>query len=113
MRPRPAAMGEDVGVVAADFFEGVGEEGEAVESAVGVNQFRELSNVGRDRSGVDDYRPEWIAENITQYICLPLWHIRHFAIRGTQLPRRAPTDRGKICGVEFSLDWRFHPRSVP
>jgi hypothetical protein len=30
MRPRPAQVGQDVGVCAAGLFEGVGEDGEAV-----------------------------------------------------------------------------------
>ena len=46
MRAVAAAVGEDLGIGAAGFFEGIGEDGEAVEGAVGVDALGDLGDGG-------------------------------------------------------------------
>jgi hypothetical protein len=69
MRPWPAQVAEQLGVCAAGVLEGIGEQGQAVEGAVGVGRFREIADriAGQRRRALVAHTvpPEWIAEDIS------------------------------------------------
>ena len=65
-------MGEDVGVGAAGLFEGVGEDGKAVEGAVGVERLNQVADRTGDRGGIERQGTERIAEDVTNQVALKI-----------------------------------------
>src|SRR5438477_2682646 len=69
MLARLAALGEDVGVVTAGVFQGVGKDGQAVEGPVVVDGLGELDQGGvvPDEPGrVDGNGAEWVGEDFVE-----------------------------------------------
>ena len=60
------AMIQNVGVGAAGVFEGVGEDGEAVEGTVGVDGFGELRDGGGEPRAIEVDGAEGVADNFSQ-----------------------------------------------
>jgi len=61
-----AAVVEDIGIGAASVFEGVGEDGEAVEGAVSVDGIGEALDGRRFPSQVEGDRSEGVADDVTE-----------------------------------------------
>jgi hypothetical protein len=61
-----AAVGEDVRVVAAGVFEGIGQDRHAVEGTVVVDAASERDDGGREPGGIDGDGPEGIAEDVAE-----------------------------------------------
>ena len=67
---RPAAVVQDVGVVAAGVFEGVGEDRQAVEGAVVVDGLGKGGDVRCSPGGMERDGAERVAEDVTNQIRL-------------------------------------------
>jgi hypothetical protein len=79
-------VGQDVGVVAAGFFEGIAQDWKPVEGTLivnGLGQFREGGTLPGKPIGIHNHGPEGVAENVPeqagQFFCLSL--PRMFVIR--------------------------------
>ena len=70
MLARLPAMVQDVGVIAASVFEGIGEDGQAVEGAVVVDGLSQGGDVRRSPGGVERDGAEGIAEDSTEQVGL-------------------------------------------
>ncbi len=64
MLPRPAAVVQDVFVVAAGVLKGVGEDGHVVEGTIGVDAIGEGEDGWREPGGGDGDGTEGVAENL-------------------------------------------------
>jgi hypothetical protein len=73
-------MTENVGILAPGLFQGVGQDGEAVESSVvinGLGQFDDRAVVPGQPRAIRGNGTEGIADKITKQVCLPLF-LREF-----------------------------------
>src|SRR5262249_23251480 len=64
VRPRPAAVLQHIGVVAARILQRVGEDRQPVEGAVSVGALGERDDGGGKPGGIDRYRAEGGAEDV-------------------------------------------------
>ena len=71
MLPRLAAVIQDVGVVAAGVFEGVGEDGQAVEGPFVIDGGGKGNDGGSEPDGIDGYGAERVAEDAAQAVTQP------------------------------------------
>src|SRR5262249_21263206 len=65
MLARLSAVVQDVGIVAAGIFEGVGEDGQAVEGSVVVDRLGQGDDVRCSAGGVESDRAEGVAEDVS------------------------------------------------
>ena len=66
MFPTAAAMSQNVGIGAAGIFQGIGQDRQAVEGAVGVYGLGETGDGAREPGGVKGDGPERVAEDTPQ-----------------------------------------------
>src|SRR5262249_12988349 len=65
MRPWPPAVAQNIRVKAASVFEGIRQDRQTVEGPALVDGLGEAGHVGRSPGGVDTYRVEGVAEEVT------------------------------------------------
>ena len=68
MLRRLSAMVQDVGIIAAGVFEGVGEDGKAVEGAIVVDGLGKGGDVRCSPGGIERDGTKWVAQNIANQI---------------------------------------------
>jgi hypothetical protein len=69
-------MSQNVGVRAASFFEGVGKDGEAVESAVVVDALGQGTDSAGQPRQINGDRAKGVAHNVSNKVCLLSFFIR-------------------------------------
>jgi hypothetical protein len=67
-----SAMVQNIGVRASGIFEGVGQDGQAVERTVGVDRLSEGNGISRAPSSVKGHETIWIAEGAPKDIALSI-----------------------------------------
>jgi hypothetical protein len=72
MLPRLAAVIQDVGIVAARVFEGIGEDGQAVEGAFVIDGGGERNDGGGEPGKIDSYGAEGVADYVANDVALNL-----------------------------------------
>lgn len=70
MRPSASAMVQDFGIRATCFFQGIGENRQAVESTVIVNLLGQDNNLGREPGGFERDGTERVSENAADQMTL-------------------------------------------
>ena len=68
MRPRPAAMAQDVVAVAASLLKSISEDGESVEGTVLVNALGEGGDGGCEPGGVSGDGVEMVAKDVSKEV---------------------------------------------
>ena len=97
MDTRLAAVVQDVGIVAAGVFEGVGEDGQTVEGAFIVDRLREGRHGGGEPGGIDGHGTERVAEWAARVSGVP---VRLSADAG---PPAAPGPRTVLVGTAAAV----------